>query len=234
MQATIQQVQQRATEGIEIQYPTIIPQQWSKIQVSSEEDLLFLGRHNLEFLSRYWGQEAREFANQLQQVRTSIRLTNDENVRMLLRAREGQLEGSRVMAIQNKTVLSHLTKKAEEKPLLTMFRTTDWFHLDELVVFYTRSIEDVTIFNDTPDFVNGKVTDIIGHHGIIEVYANQPFHSGSLYHGSGATFSETRLELMLRWEYDYLKEHPEYMQLWLKYSPGKLDTENFARALSES
>ena len=108
-------------------------------------------------------------------------------------------------------------KQAEEKPYLAGHRPADWFKLgDEVVCFISKDFENAP---KKGIFVTGKVIDGYRHgDGCVSVCADEQVHTGDYCDGCGLGYGLSRPEVMHKWEYEYLKAHPDYLKVWIRAS----------------
>ena len=108
-------------------------------------------------------------------------------------------------------------KQAEEKPYLAGHRPADWFELgDEVVCFISKDFENAL---KKGIFVTGKVIDGYRHgDGCVSVCADEQVHTGGYCDGCGLGYGLSRPEVMHKWEYEYLKTHPDYLKVWIRES----------------
>ncbi len=108
-------------------------------------------------------------------------------------------------------------KQAEEKPYLAGHRPSDWFELgDEVVCFIPKDFETAL---KKGIFVTGKV--IYGYRhgdGCVSVCADEQVHTDDYCDGCGLGYGLSRPEVMHKWEYEYLKTHPDYLKVWVRAS----------------
>ena len=108
-------------------------------------------------------------------------------------------------------------KQAEEKPCLADHRPVDWFELgDEVVCFISKDFENAL---KKGIFVTGKVIDGYRYGGgCVPVCADEQVHTGDYCDGCGINCGLSRPEVMHKWEYEYLKAHPDYLKVWIRAS----------------
>ena len=113
--------------------------------------------------------------------------------------------------------IAEAMKRAEEKPYFADHRPADWFELgDEVVCFISKDFENAL---QTGIFVTGKV--IHGYRrgdGWVSVCADEQVHTGDYCDGCGLGCGLNRPEVMHKWEYEYLKTHPDYLKVWIRAS----------------
>ncbi len=113
--------------------------------------------------------------------------------------------------------VANTMKKAEEKPYLAGHRPPDWFKLgDEVVCFISDGFEDAL---KKGVFVTGKV--IYGYRhgdGCVSVCADEKIHDGDYCDGCRLGYDFSSPEVLHKWEYEYLKSHPDYLEVWIRAS----------------
>lgn len=118
-------------------------------------------------------------------------------------------------------VLDELIELSEEKPCLARHRLKNWFEIGDEVVCFIPSDFDTAIRRKV--FVAGKV--IGGYRsedGRVLVCADEKVHTGEYLEGYGIGCGSSRPEVMKKWEYEYLRAHPDYAKIWLKQSAVEL------------
>jgi hypothetical protein len=117
------------------------------------------------------------------------------------------------------TFLKALEKKAEKKPALPAHRPCEWFNIDDPVMCYLAEFKDVCI----PDvFTTAKVISGYRHHdGCVSVCYDKKVHEGKYLDGKGGGYGVSRPEVMHKWEFDYLCEHPDFARLYFMDGTGK-------------
>lgn len=145
--------------------------------------------------------------------------------------------------------LLELEKQAERKPALANHRPHDWFDIDDPVVCYVGGWErarlrDVISMHlpesavkwlrqrgwlGDPKLVTfkewaiAKVTDGYRHHdGCVSVRYDKRAHSGPYLEGHGGGYGMSRPEVVHAWEYDYLREHSDFAEVWMANTPSHL------------
>ena len=65
-------------------------------------------------------------------------------------------------------------------------------------------------------FVTGKVAaDWKQHEGYVSILANEKVHTGDNQDGHGLSFTTRDPRIMKVGEYNYLKNHPDYLKMWI-------------------
>ena len=125
-------------------------------------------------------------------------------------------------------------KKAEEKPYLAGHRPADWFELgDEVVCFVSNDFENAL---KKGVFVTSKVIDGYRHgNGRVSVCADEKVHSGDYCDGCGLSCGLSRPEILHKWEYEYLKSHPDYLKVWIRASAdsSRFDSSEMSKAFAK-
>jgi len=146
--------------------------------------------------------------------------------------------------------LLDLEKQAERKPALADHRPHDWFNVGDPVVCYIGGWERArlrdVISQYLPESVvnwlrkcgwlgdakrvafkewaTAKVIDGYRHHdGCVSVRYDERTHSGPYLGGHGGGYGMSRPEVMHAWEYDYLREHPDFAKVWMANTPSHLE-----------
>lgn len=116
---------------------------------------------------------------------------------------EEHLEARKALAIGRKrevgtiaSYLSHLISRAEQKPRLCAYRDDAWASPGAEIVFFDA---------ETCQFKTGQLNRIDQS----QIYFD-------LTDDSCSTWRTFRPEIMLRNEYDYFRQHPDYFRIWLR------------------
>lgn len=108
--------------------------------------------------------------------------------------------------------LKTLMKKSGSKPALSSHRKYDWFNVKEDVVCHVVNLENKIIKNA---FVHAKVVPGYRHHdGCVSTAAEMKIHNGENLNGHGLSYGTSRPEVMLKWEFDYLRKNPDFAKMW--------------------
>lgn len=191
----------------------LIPEGWHGIVVPNREKLIFLGAYNLDYLKQYWQREERNLASSIRVVQMQIdtldrRETDSLKYKLAtLNARKKEIDGYI-------RYLLGAIKKAEKKPYLPEYRPLDWFRLgDEVVCFISDDFDNALEKGIT---VTGKISSYEYSNHRVTVYADrQVQNDNKSYFGHGLSYGLNRPEIMRKWEFDYLRTHPEYYEFWL-------------------
>ncbi|MCL1929637.1 hypothetical protein FWF93_00625 [Candidatus Saccharibacteria bacterium] len=134
-------------------------------------------------------------------------------VKYLTAKREEAKESKRRAASKVRYLLK-IAKMAEKKPALSSERPYDWFNLGDKVMCFVN-FDGITC---EPGFVSGKVVNGYRHHnGRVSVIADEKVHSNAdNKDGCGLVYGMSRPEVLHEWEYEYLKTHPEFLEVWLR------------------
>ena len=113
-------------------------------------------------------------------------------------------------------------------------RPPDWFELgDEVVCFISDDFENAL---KKGVFVTGKVIDGYRHgDGCVSVCADEKIHDGDSCDGCGLGYGLSRPEVLHKWEYEYLKSHPDYLKVWIRASAdlSKFNSREMAQAFAK-
>jgi hypothetical protein len=125
---------------------------------------------------------------------------------------------------KKKEVVSKIEKllifeeEAEEKPAFPNIRPLDWFNIGDKVVCFIGGWEDKTL----PDtWLLAEVVNGHRHHdGGVSVVYDKKYHI--TIKGKSVNYGSERPEIMLLWEFEYLKQHPEFAEIWVKIVPENI------------
>lgn len=130
--------------------------------------------------------------------------------------------------------IANVMKQVEEKPYLAGHRPADWFELgDEVVCFISDDFENAF---KKGIFVTGKVINGYRHgDGCVSVCADKKVHDGDYCDGCGLSYGLSRPEVLHKWEYEYLKSHPDYLKVWIRASAdlSKFNSSEMAKAFAK-
>ena len=108
-------------------------------------------------------------------------------------------------------------EKAEEKPYFTDNRPENWFKTDdEVVCFIPNYIENAS---KKGIFVTGKV--VCGQKrsdGFVLIRVDERINADNYNDNRKIVFGSSRPEILHKWEYGYLKNHPDYLKIWIRES----------------
>lgn len=132
--------------------------------------------------------------------------------------------------------ITRVMQNAEDKPYLASHRPHDWFNIGDKVMCLIGGF-DSAIPEKVNTFVSGKVINGYRHHdGCVSVCADEQVHSGDYCDGCGLGYGMSRPEVLLEWEYEYLKTHPDYLKVWIRCSKADLsefNSEAMSKAFTE-
>lgn len=116
---------------------------------------------------------------------------------------------------ENKHIVAALhqfKEKTTDKPILPFARPSNWFNVGDKVICYIDQFE-TKIINDT--FATGKVVNGYRHHdGFVSVCFDKKIHTSNNLNGRGGGYYYGRPEVMLEWEFNYLKENHDFAKIW--------------------
>lgn len=124
---------------------------------------------------------------------------------------------------------------SEEKPYLPQLRPYDYFNVDDEVVMYFGSDSEKLV--GYPRFINGKVIEGYRHHdGMVSFITDEVWHSGDYHDGKGGGSGANRADILLKSEFDYLTQNPDYLNMWLNQLEEHKDGDyaEFKRAMRDS
>lgn len=130
--------------------------------------------------------------------------------------------------------IANAMKQSEEKPYFSSHRPMDWFKLgDEVVCFIHDDPENTS---KKGFFATGKVVDGFRHGGgCVSVCIEGQTHTDDCCDGCKFDYGSGRPEVMHKWEYEYLKTHPDYLKVWIRASAYMTDFDSgeMTRAFAE-
>lgn len=177
------------------------------IELPSDFDLPFLGTENLKFLANYYIQKEANTASKADSFQSETNPSEANENPLLQEESEGLYKSI-------DTVMAAM-KQAESKPLFATIRSDRWFNVgDEVVCFIQDDGDEALLKKNT--FITGKVVSGCKHHeGCVSVLANEKVHTGDNQDGHGLSFTTRDPRIMKIEEYNYLKNHPDYLKMWI-------------------
>ena len=178
------------------------------IELPSDFDLPFLGTENLKFLANYYIQKEANTASKADSFQSETN-PSEANENPLLQEEDEELYRT------IDTIIASIDH-AEPKPLLTTIRSDQWwFNVGEEVVCFIQDNGDKTLLKKNT-FVTGRVIAGCKHHeDYISILANEKVHTGDNQDGYGLSFATRDPRIMKIEEYNYLKNHPDYLKMWI-------------------
>ena len=197
------------------------------IELPSDFDLPFLGTENLKFLANYYIQKEANTASRADSFQPETNLSEDNKNPLL---QEEDEEPYKTID----TIIAAI-KQAEPKPLFATIRSDRWFNNGNEVVCFIQDDGDEALLKKNA-FVTGKVVaDWKQHEGYVSILANEKVHTGDNQDGHGLSFTTRDPRIMKVREYNYLKNHPDYLKMWITCYPSLLqfNPEPMLQAFSE-
>ena len=208
------------------------------IELPSDFDLPFLGRRNLMFLSHYYLQKGANTASRAGSFRSETNPSED-NKNPLLQEEDEELYET------IDTIIVAARRHAERKPLFATLRYDRWFDNDDEVVCFIQDDGDQTLLKKNV-FVTGEVfADWTQQEGYVSVLANEKVHADYILNERGLrsisrnphklSFTTHDPRIMKVGEYNYLKNHPDYLKMWITCHPSlpQFNPESMLQAFAE-
>ena len=141
-----------------------------------------------------------------------------DQLRSGLQQQLSSLKGAKAATDEKITILLELEKRAEKKPAFPDHRPHDWFNEGDPLVCYIGKWQERLL----PDeFATAKGIMGYRHHdGCISVFYDSKMHTGDYLDGHGGGYGMSRPEVMHAWEYEYMLNHPDFCNVWLKLGTG--------------
>jgi hypothetical protein len=176
------------------------------IELPSDFDLPFLGNENLENLAGYYLTKETMISCVTSSPQSEMDISENEL---------NQLEQEQDKSFNSVQMILAAMKQAESKPLLATIRSDRWFNNGDEVVCFIQDDGDEALLKKNV-FVTGKVTaDWKQHEGYVSILANEKVHTGDNQDGHGLSFTTRDPRIMKVREYNYLKNHPDYLKMWI-------------------
>lgn len=183
------------------------------IELPSDFDLPFLGTENLGNLAGYYLTKETIIACVTGSPQSEMDISKNEL---------NQLDQEQDEAFNSVQMILTAMKQAEPKPLLATIRSDRWFNNGDEVVCFIQDDGDEALLKKNV-FVTGKVTaDWKQHEGYVSILANEKVHTGDNQDGHGLSFTTRDSRIMKVGEYNYLKNHPDYLKMWITSYPDLL------------
>lgn len=177
------------------------------IELPVDFELPFLGTENLETIAKYYLTIEMMAAYAISSPYPEINISKNN---------KNQLAQIQDKAYNSMKMVLEAIKQAEPKPLLTTIRSDQWwFNVGEEVVCFIQDNGDKTLLKKNT-FVTGRVIAGCKHHeDYISILANEKVHTGDNQDGYGLSFATRDPRIMKIEEYNYLKNHPDYLKMWI-------------------
>lgn len=176
------------------------------IELPSDFDLPFLGTENLGNLAGYYLTKETVLSCVTSSPQSEMDISENEL---------NQLEQEQDKSFNSVQMILAAMKQAESKPLLATIRSDRWFNNGDEVVCFIQDDGDEALLKKNV-FVTGKVTaDWKQHEGYVSILANEKVHTGDNQDGHGLSFTTRDPRIMKVREYNYLKNHPDYLKMWI-------------------
>lgn len=170
------------------------------IELPSDFDLPFLGTRNLKFLANYYIHKEVNAASKTDSFQSETNPLLEEEYEELYRTID---------------MIAATIKHAEPKPLFATIRSDRWFNVGDEVVCFVQDDGNGGLLKKNA-FVTGKVVAGCKHHeGYVSILANEKVHTGDNQDGRGLSFTTRDPRIMKVGEYNYLKNHPDYLKMWI-------------------
>lgn len=176
------------------------------IELPSDFDLPFLGNENLENLAGYYLTKETMISCVTSSPQSEMDISENEL---------NQLEQEQDKSLNSVQMILAAMKQAESKPIFASTRPDRWFNDGDEVVCFVQDDGDEALLKKNA-FVTGKVVaDWKQHEGYVSILANEKVHTGDNQDGHGLSFVTRDPRIMKVREYNYLKNHPDYLKMWI-------------------
>ena len=216
----------------------LVTECFRNIELPSDFDLPFLGKRNLKFLADYYILKEANTASRAGSFQSETNPSED-NKNPLLQEEDEELYKTIDTIIET---VSH----AERKPPFATIRYDRWFNNDDEVVCFIQDDDDQTLLKKNV-FVTGKVfANWTQQEGYVSVLANEKVYIGYNHDWRGLGFIIHNNPYELRFttrdprimkveEYNYLKNHPDYLKMWITCHPSlpQFNPESMLQAFAE-
>lgn len=181
------------------------------IELPSDFDLPFLGNENLGNLAGYYLTKETMISCVTGSPQSEMDISENEL---------NQLEQEQDKSFNSVQMILAVMKQAESKPLFASTRSDQRFYVGDEVVCFIQDDGNGGLLKKNV-FVTGKVVSDYKHHeGYVSVLANEKVHTGDNQDGRGLSFATRDPRIMKVGEYNYLKNHPDYLKMWITCHPS--------------
>ena len=196
------------------------------IELPVDFELPFLGTENLESIAKYYLTIEIMAASAIVSPHPEINISKND-INQLAQVQNG--------AYNSLKVILEAIKQAESKPLLATLRSDQWFNIGDEVMCFIQDNGNKTLLKKNT-FVTGKV--IAGrkyHEDYVSVFTNEKIHTGDNQDGYGLSFATRDPRIMKVEEYNYLKNHQDYLKMWITNQSAliQLNPEPMLQAFAE-
>lgn len=193
------------------------------------QELLEIGRCNLEFMLKdhlkYDAYVTRGLSEFLENLSSD---GNRENYQRAL-----------VMKRDCANILSQLfalIDKAETKPLFAPFRTRDWVNFSDTFMLLLPAEDEGILPEYAGTFVAGKMTKFYNDTKWVDMCLDAKVNEEKHLDGRGMSFRLDAPGAIKDWEYDYLRQNPEFLEIWIQIAKSEsrdktLDPKAFTKAI---
>ena len=183
------------------------------IELPSDFDLPFLGNENLGNLAGYYLTKETMISCVTGSPQSEMDISENEL---------NQLEQEQDKSFNSVQMILAAMKQAESKPIFAATRPDRWLDDGDEVVCFIQDDGNGGLLKKNA-FVTGKVVSGCKHHeGYVSVLANKKVHTGDNQDGHGLSFATRDPRIMKAREYNYLKNHPDYLKMWITCCPSLL------------
>ena len=191
----------------------LVTEYLGNIELPSDFDLPFLGNENLENLAGYYLTQETMITCVIGSPQSEMDISENELK---------QLDQEQDKAFNSVQIILEARKQAESKPLFAATRPDRWLNDGDEVVYFIQDDGDEALLKKNA-FVTGKVVAGCKHHeGYVSILANEKVHTGDNQDGHGLSFATRDPRIMKVREYNYLKNHPDYLKMWITCYPSLL------------
>lgn len=212
-----------------------VPDDCRGVIVKNKQDLLFLGRENLEGFRAFYQKTAQVHGARISDLQAQINTLSHhtpisldsrcddiiaaiyeiKNFDARVACLDYLIDQKAQLATQRRRIsakvghLTHLMAEAESKPCFAHLRPRNYFHNDEQVAWLPPSNYRSNAVAKGR-FARYSIDEIIGS-SVFIVHCDEHFISNVNYHG-----------LVSQSDYDFFEAHPDYLQLWLRVASAQL------------
>lgn len=183
------------------------------IELPADFDLPFLGTGNLENLAGYY----------LTKITMITCVTSSPQSEMDISENElKQLAQEQDKDFNSIQIILAAAKQAESKPLFATTRPDRWLNDGDKVVCFIQDNGDKALLKKNT-FVTGKVVADCKHYeDYVSILANEKVHTSDNQDRHGLSFAIRDPRIMKVRDYNYLKNHPDYLKMWITSYPDLL------------
>lgn len=233
----------------------LVPDDCNEVVVKSRQDLLFLGRENLEAFRARHQKSAQSYSARIRDLQKQIRAVAhqdpnevDSHCRDILLAmfnvydsvtlelciehlvaQKRQLEANRRQTSAKVSYLTRLMAEAKSKPCFAYLRSADYFRNHERAVWLPQQSKVRPELKGR--FLRCDVGPVWESYVDIYSHVEEPYGE----HFNNSLTSHKTNPCLIPWQdFLYFNTHPDYLELWLQVAAHQLGSKKDIRVLKQA